>query len=79
MCFGRDIFGKLIVDRVELLLLYLVSLFVILILIFCCVFCVLLLMCGVRIILLNLCSGDMNFLLFDLGFIGNMLIVVLFK
>lgn len=76
---GSDILGKLIVVMVELLFEYLVSLFVILILIFFCVFCVELLICGVKIMLLNLCNGDINFLLFDFGFIGNILIVVLFS
>lgn len=79
VCFGSDILGKLMVDSVELLLLYFVSLFVILILIFFCVFCVLLFICGVRMILLNVWSGDLNFLVLDLGLIGNILIVVLFS
>lgn len=76
---GSDIFGKFIVDKVELLLEYFINLFVIFVLMFFWVFVVELLMCGVKIMLLNLCNGDLNGLLIDVGLIGNMLIVVLCK
>lgn len=75
-CFGSDILGKLILESVELLFEYLVSLLVILMLMFFCVFWVDFFMCGVKIMLLNFISGDLNGFLFDAGFFGNMLIVV---
>lgn len=64
------------VDSVELLFEYLISFFVIFRLMFFCVFCVELLICGVRIMLLNLYSGEVNGLLLVVGFVGKMLIVV---
>lgn len=76
LCSGSEIFGKFIVESVELLLEYLINLFVIFRLIFFCVFWVELLMCGVRRMLLNLYSGEVNGLLLVVGFVGNMLIVV---